>query len=297
MPLPNGLPPDGLLLWTHRVKAKEDELIRSLRKEIYIEDYEQIDWKQMRDKCAVPDHYWKQSGWLKFLNRIINWYEKRPLKRYRNKALDFVLEYIDAEDMQTKYVDIGPVNQVINSIAVWHAYGPESAQFKGHVDRWKDYLWVAEDGMKMNGYNGSQLWDTAFAAQAIIDSGLHEYIPEPLQKAYDYFEMTQVLEDTPELDKFYRHISDGAWPFSTLDHGWPISDCTAEGLKASLMCHGTGVIAEQKVTPERMEKAVNVILSFQNEDGGWATYENTRGPIMAGEAEPVGGVREHYGRL
>jgi squalene cyclase len=28
-----------------------------------------------------------------------------------------------------------------------------------------DYLWVAEDGMKMQGYNGSQLWDTAFAAQ------------------------------------------------------------------------------------------------------------------------------------
>lgn len=28
-----------------------------------------------------------------------------------------------------------------------------------------DYLWVAEDGMKMQGYNGSQLWDTSFAVQ------------------------------------------------------------------------------------------------------------------------------------
>jgi hypothetical protein len=28
-----------------------------------------------------------------------------------------------------------------------------------------DYLWVAEDGLKMQGYNGSQLWDTAFAVQ------------------------------------------------------------------------------------------------------------------------------------
>ena len=26
-------------------------------------------------------------------------------------------------------------------------------------------------------------------------------------------------------------MSKGAWPFSTIDHGWPISDCTAEGLK------------------------------------------------------------------
>ena len=29
----------------------------------------------------------------------------------------------------------------------------------------------------------------------------------------------------------YRHISTGAWPFSTRDHGWPISDCTSEGVK------------------------------------------------------------------
>ncbi len=31
--------------------------------------------------------------------------------------------------------------------------------------RLHDCLWVAEDGMKMQGYNGSQLWDTAFAVQ------------------------------------------------------------------------------------------------------------------------------------
>lgn len=44
----------------------------------------------------------------------------------------------------------------------------------------------------------------------------------------------QVLEDVPDRDKYYRHISYGAWPFSTRDHGWPISDCTAEGVKATL---------------------------------------------------------------
>lgn len=36
-----------------------------------------------------------------------------------------------------------------------------------------DYLWVAEDGMKMQGYNGSQLWDTSFAVQVGCGRGLH----------------------------------------------------------------------------------------------------------------------------
>jgi squalene cyclase len=31
----------------------------------------------------------------------------------------------------------------------------------------------------------------------------------------------------------YRHINKGGWPFSTQDHGWPVSDCTAEGLKVN----------------------------------------------------------------
>ena len=30
------------------------------------------------------------------------------------------------------------------------------------------------------------------------------------------------------------------------------------------------------VSSERLQDCVNVILSYQNGDGGWATYENTR---------------------
>lgn len=45
----------------------------------------------------------------------------------------------------------------------------------------------------------------------------------------------QVVEEAQApLSAFYRHISKGAWPFSTRDHGWPISDCSSEGLKAAL---------------------------------------------------------------
>lgn len=32
----------------------------------------------------------------------------------------------------------------------------------------------------------------------------------------------------------FRHLSKGAWTFSDQDHGWQVSDCTAEGLKVAL---------------------------------------------------------------
>ena len=35
-------------------------------------------------------------------------------------------------------------------------------------------------------------------------------------------------------------------------------------------------VAGPAIPPERIFEAANVILSYQNHDGGWATYENTR---------------------
>ena len=62
-----------------------------------------------------------------------------------------------------------------------------------HLPRLADYLWVAEDGMKMNGYNGSQLWDTAFAVQAIGAAGLGAEFSDCMRRAHAYIDATQVL--------------------------------------------------------------------------------------------------------
>ena len=54
-----------------------------------------------------------------------------------------------------------------------------------------DYLWVAEDGMKMQGYNGSQLWDTSFAVQAITAAGFAHEFGDCLRKAHSYIDASQ----------------------------------------------------------------------------------------------------------
>lgn len=41
-----------------------------------------------------------------------------------------------------------PTNQVLNMVCCW-LENPNSQTFKRHIPRIKDYLWVAEDGMKM----------------------------------------------------------------------------------------------------------------------------------------------------
>ncbi|KAF3951873.1 hypothetical protein CMV_022519 [Castanea mollissima] len=240
-----------------------------------------FDWNGARSLCAKEDLYYPhplvQDVLWASLHKVVEPVLMRwPGKKLREKALRTAIEHIHYEDENTRYICIGPVNKVLNMLCCW-VEDPNSEAFKLHLPRIHDYLWIAEDGMKMQGYNGSQLWDTAFAAQAIISTNLLEEYGPTLKKAHTFIKKSQVLDDCPgNLDFWYRHISKGAWPFSTADHGWPISDCTAEGLKAALLLSKIPTYVGEPIDAKQFYDAVNVILSLQNGDGGFATYELTR---------------------
>ncbi|KAL6335651.1 hypothetical protein AAG906_030789 [Vitis piasezkii] len=256
--------------------------IISLRKELYIVPYHEVDWNQARNQCAKEDLYYPhplvQDILWASLHKVIepilgHW----PGNKLREKALCTVMQHVHYEDENTRYICLGPVNKVLNMLCCW-IEDPNSEAFKLHIPRIFDYLWIAEDGMKMQGYSGSQLWDTSFAVQAIISTNLGEEYGLTLRKAHEFIKNSQVLEDCPgDLKFWYRHISKGAWPFSTADQGWPISDCTAEGLKAVLLLSKLPVeTVGEPLDMKHLSDAVNVILSLQNADGGFATYELTR---------------------
>lgn len=84
-----------------------------------------------------------------------------------------------------------------------------------------------------------------------------------------------ILSFVWHLQFLTRHVSKGGWPFSTSAHGWPISDCTGEGLKGVLALMDSPVVMSavkkgivKSIEPSRLYDAVNVILTLQNEDGG-----------------------------
>ncbi|XP_076895364.1 cycloartenol synthase 2-like [Bidens hawaiensis] len=269
-------------LYGRRFVGPVTSTVLALRKELFTVPYHDIDWNHARNLCAKEDLYYphpliQDILWAtlhKFVEPVLmTW----PGKKLREKALKTAMEHVHYEDENTRYICIGPVNKVLNMLCCW-AEDPNSEAFKLHLPRIPDYLWIAEDGMKMQGYNGSQLWDTAFAVQAIIATNLIEDFGPTLKKGHMYIKKSQVLDNCyGDLDYWYRHISKGAWPFSTADHGWPISDCSAEGLKAALLLSKLpSELVDEPLDANRFYDAVNVILSLQNSDGSFATYELTR---------------------
>src|SRR5262249_31251886 len=209
-----------------------------------------------------------------WVHSLLGMYERVALRGLRARALINVLDHIRAEDEATHFICIGPINKVLNTL-VWHFQSPGGPEVQAHRRRLDDYLQRSADGLKMNGYNSSELWNTAFAIQAIAATGEEGPMRSTLSRPGRFVEGNQVLQNTGQYKRYFRHPSRGGWPFSTRDHGWPISDCTAEGLKASLLLQSMGL---NQVPSERLDQAVELILSLQNRDGGWATYELTRGP-------------------
>ncbi|CAM9090050.1 unnamed protein product, partial [Ectocarpus fasciculatus] len=271
--------------------VSSDPLLQSLRRELYPEPYNSIDWNAYRQTCADIDNYSPLNPFLKVAQDMCAVYENYILpnvpflRRLREKGLQFTSDYMHAEDIQTNYIDIGPVNKSMNMLSAWLADGCDnkSDNFQKHLSRIDDYLWYAEDGMKMQGYNGSQCWDTSFFIQAVTEGGFATQFPDMCNKIYSYLERTQIATDEVDREHWFRQVSKGGWPFSTSAHGWPISDCTAEGLKGVLCLDrlkesGLRTLDPSHRIPEQnIKDAVNVILSLHNADGGWATYENNRG--------------------
>ncbi|XP_020221338.2 cycloartenol synthase [Cajanus cajan] len=269
-------------LYGRRFVGPINAIVLSLRKELYTLPYHLQDWNEAPNLCAKEDLYHEcpmiQNILWGFLHNVGEpLLEHWPCSKLRRKALHHVMQHIHYEDENTNYICIGPVSKVLNMVCCW-LENPNSQAFKCHISRIKDYLWVAEDGMKMQGYSGSQFWDVALSVQAILATDLEDEYGPMLKKANNFIRCSQITANSSGNPSYwYRHVSKGGWPFSTADNGWPVSDCTAEGLKAAILLSNLPFETVGKaVETEQLYDAVNLILSMQNKNGGFASYELTR---------------------
>ncbi|KAM4730543.1 lanosterol synthase [Anableps anableps] len=290
---PTWMPAHPSTLWCHcrqvylpmsycyavRLSAEEDPLILSLRQELYVQNYASINWSAQRNNVAACDLYTPHSTLLSVAYMVLNMYEAHHSSTLRKMAVRELYDHIQADDRFTKCISIGPISKTINMLVRWYVDGPTSAIFQEHVSRIPDYLWLGLDGMKMQGTNGSQLWDTCFAVQAFLEAGAQDdpNLVGTLHEAHDFLRITQIPENPPEYQKYYRQMNKGGFPFSTRDCGWIVADCTAEGLKSVMLLQELCPSIRQPIASERLYDAVNVLLNMRNRDGGFATYETKRG--------------------
>lgn len=301
--LPEGLPLHPSRMWCHtrqvylpmsylygrRCVGPETDLVRALREELLSRPYDLVDWPACRERVATTDLYRPHTLVLQVVHRALLGYERVHSPSLRARALSRVLDQIRHDDESTGYLDIGPVSKALNMLALWFD-DPRSPALARHTARIQDYLWDAPDGMRMQGYNGSQFWDLAFTLLALHEAGLCDEQADLVERAYRWADRNQLRRNAPEHARYYREPMVGAFPFSTAEQGWPVADCTAEGVKVSLRL---APWTSQPISAARTEEAVDHLLRSQNDDGGWSDFERTRGSRLLELLNPS----EIFGRI
>ncbi|EAQ93307.1 hypothetical protein CHGG_01542 [Chaetomium globosum CBS 148.51] len=268
-------------LWSNRCTAPLDDLLAEIREEIYTTPYSAVDFSRHRHTAAPSDTIRSVSGLLIFLFSILafwcNYLRPQWLLRLANRRVG---ELMRREERNTDYNCLAPVNKAFHMVCALYEDGPDSERLRRHRDRLAVYLWLGPDGMTSGGTNGVQLWDTAFAVQAAVEAGLTSdpTVRASLAKAHHFLDITQLRDDL--ADDPFRQGRKGGWPFSTRSNGYVVSDCAAEGLKAVLMLQKECGFAAL-VSDARLADCVDTLLRMQNADGGFGSYERTRGsPLL-----------------
>lgn len=277
-----------------------NDLTKQLRSELLVQPFETINFGKHRNSISPIDDYHPKTWILKLIFWVLAtiWTPYLRPAWIVKRAEEHVWWLIEAEDNNTDYANLGPVNGPMNTLCAYIKLGRDSHNFREHVKTLPEFLWMKGEGMLMNGTNGVQTWDTAFAVLAFESCGWcsdKKWKPT-LTKALEFLEDQQMLEECEDQHKCYRQQRKGAWGFSTKKQGYTVSDCTSEGLKSALILqneHKYPVIISER----RMKDAVDVLLTMQNASGGCASYEPTRGSVWLenlNAAEVFGNIMIEY---
>ncbi|KAK3374224.1 terpenoid cyclases/protein prenyltransferase alpha-alpha toroid [Lasiosphaeria ovina] len=283
-------------LWSKKWQAEETDTIRSLRNELFVEDWDTINWAANRNTIHPMDNYHPKSMVLNTINwLLVNvWNPYLRTNSLAAKAEAWASELINMEDLNTDYADLAPVNAAMNLVCCYARDGPDAYSVRRHQERSHEFMWVQQEGLLCNGTNGVQCWDTAFAIQTMQDAGLTQ---DPrwrpmLMKALEFLDRQQMRENVKDQAKCYRQQRKGGWAFSNKDQGYAVSDCVSEALKAVIILQKTPGF-KTLISDQRIFDAIDTLLTYQNPSGGCSSYE----PQRAGTWMEVLNAAEVFGNI
>ncbi|GLT79001.1 hypothetical protein SLA2020_505150 [Shorea laevis] len=141
--------------------------------------------------CAPEDLYYPHPLIQDLMGNNLHVFAEPLLTRWplnklvREKALQVTMEHIHYEDENSTYITIGCVEKLVLCMLACREEDPNGDYFKKHLARVPDYIWVAEDGMKMESF-GSQAWDAGFAVQGVLASNLVDETGLVVKRGHDF---------------------------------------------------------------------------------------------------------------
>ncbi len=242
-------------------------------------------FRAYRYALAAEDAFEPPGPLVRGAERLLDWYDRRAGGKPREAALRRC-EGVIRRDLRTNdSLTLSPVNGVLNALAL-RVRGASAAEVAKCIEGFEFYRW--DDDARGLRYAGgrTRLWDTAFAVEALLaNPEAARRLREPLGRAYRYLAAHQVMRPVADRDPLFPDRTTGGWGLAEAAQAWPVSDCTAEALAAVVGMHRAFEVPD-RIPDARLARAADFILSRQNRDGGFGSYERSRAPLWLDRLNP-----------
>ncbi len=256
-------------IYSRRYQVPVTPLIESIREELFIQEYSSIDFSKARTQLRSADLFAAPSRWLRTGYRLARLFDRFHSKSVRARLIDELMGRIRWELQTTDHTGISPVSGLLNIIALWLTDPDDAdcARAKARLDGW---IWEdPQQGTRVTGARSAS-WDTGIALQSLAAACSSDEQPSAFRRGAAFLLQNQIAESFEGYRESFRNDPKGGWCFAGGWHGWPVSDCTAEAMLGLIDA------CEQGLDASVPRNAIRFMLSTQNRDGGFGSYEAQR---------------------
>ncbi|KAI1747194.1 hypothetical protein F4782DRAFT_552456 [Xylaria castorea] len=243
-------------LYGHRFQAQEDDLIRAIRNEIYVQSsYGNItDWTAFRSYVNTVD-----------------------LLKPKSSAQSVM---VSTMSIWESFVRLPAVNGLCARGLDKALFQPLGLEYGPALRRW---LVNVLEGLVALGTDGNAVWETSLSISAIYSSTQlltdNDLCPASLESrnaALRFLGDSQLLHNSIGIHRTYRHLTKGGWPYGTRTQGYIVSDVTAETLMAIMQGYQVPGVLKQ-ILIEHLQLAVDSLIGLECGGSGFAAYQHVRG--------------------
>lgn len=268
-------------LYAERFQAPVSPIIEELRRELFPQGWDRVDFRAARKRLRPDDLFAPPSALLRLSYAALDIVDRARSRDSRGALLGAFRAAIRWELGVSSHTSISPVSGLLNVLALW-IQNPRDPDALKAIERFDCWVWEDDrDGFRVTGAR-SAIWDTSFALQALAAAAPFAETTPALQRAAAFLRVQQIRASFPDHAAHDRTDPCGGYPFSFGWHGWPVSDCTAEAVLARLELQGPDAPSDDDVA-----NAAQFVLRCQGPDGGFGSYEAPRVPFSLEPLNPA----------
>ncbi|HEX3849346.1 MAG TPA: squalene--hopene cyclase, partial [Polyangiaceae bacterium] len=197
-----------------------------------------------------------------------------PFQQIRRQAVDSCVDWIlKHQEADGDWAGIFPpmVNGVLALYA--HGYRTDSEPLRLGLEAIERFILQDSSGIRVEACQ-SPVWETTLMMIGLLDCGA---VSERLNAPRQWLSRLQILEDHGDWKIYNPRGRPGGWSFEYANTWYPDVDDTA-AVVIALVKHDPDSARSNSV-----RRALDWVISMQNEDGGWAAFDKANDKLFLNE--------------